>query len=295
MMNNVHVSSLGRTTLVAQLCLPATTVQVLSFDLVSPANHALREESFYRLDLSLNERLAGSVLCFADRWPPDRYERPGRLFLLPPRETLRIRSGIGQQNAIICHLSLERLKGWLEHEPSWSDRRLEACIDIPSAAIGSLLIGLGEEARHPGFGSDVVSEALAVQIAVMLERYYRSNAEQPVIGTLSPRHLRLIDERLQEQACAPTLTELAVLCGLSVRQISRGFRASRGISLGAHVANLRIQVAKQLLEKGSSVKAVAYDMGFSSPSSFSYAFRQITGHAPSTFSRQTDQKEATQP
>jgi AraC family transcriptional regulator len=70
---------------------------------------------------------------------------------------------------------------------------------------------------------------------------------------------------------------------LSVRQLTRGFRVSRGCSIGDHVAQSRLTNAKRLLATEQSVKAIAYSLGFSSPSSFSYAFRRSVGETPRDF------------
>jgi AraC family transcriptional regulator len=99
-------------------------------------------------------------------------------------------------------------------------------------------------------------------------------------GGLAGWRLRLIEERLQSSADAPTLAELAALCGLSVRQLTRGFRASRGCSIGDHIASSRVDHARRLLAGDHSVKAIAYTLGFASPSSFCFAFRRATGHTP---------------
>jgi AraC family transcriptional regulator len=100
---------------------------------------------------------------------------------------------------------------------------------------------------------------------------------------LAPWRLRIIDERLEALRVAPTLAELAGLCSLSVRQLTRGFRASRGCSIGEYVAQSQIDHAKRLLASEESVKTIAYSMGFASPSSFSYAFRRATGLTPRQF------------
>jgi AraC family transcriptional regulator len=70
---------------------------------------------------------------------------------------------------------------------------------------------------------------------------------------------------------------------LSVRQLTRGFRASRGRSIGDYVAQSRIDHAKRLLATKQSVKAISYSLGFASPSSFSFAFRRATGETPREF------------
>jgi len=100
---------------------------------------------------------------------------------------------------------------------------------------------------------------------------------------LAPWRLRIIDDRLAACRAAPTLTELAGLCRLSVRQLTRGFRASRGCSIGEYVARSQLDHAKQLLATEESIKSIAYSMGFTSPSNFSTAFRRATGQTPRQF------------
>ena len=274
----------GTSIMEAELSLPAVQVQVWRFDLRDSRQSILRQDRTYRLDLCLSPRPAGSGLCFADHWASGRFVRAGKLFLLPPSETLRVRSGVGRQDAIICHLPTDRVSDWLDSDCEWTDRRLEASLNIGEPVIENLLLQLGAEARHPGFAADVLSEAMTVQIAIQLERFYRGLSQSAAAGGgLAPWRLRLIDERLNEVQGAPTLSELASACRLSVRQLSRGFRVSRGVSIGDYVAKARIEQAKHLLCANKSVKSVAHAMGFASASSFSYAFRRSTGVAPSAY------------
>jgi AraC family transcriptional regulator len=137
--------------------------------------------------------------------------------------------------------------------------------------------------RHPGFAGKVMIELICAQIAIELGRYYASIKEGPATGGLAPWRLKLIDERLREVVEAPSLAELGSLCNLSVRQLTRGFRASRGRSIGEHVAQSRFDNAKRLLTTDQSVKTIAYRLGFASPSSFSFAFRRAIGETPRQF------------
>lgn len=272
----------------AELRVPAATVRLVRFDLQRPADHVLRNEDAYWLDLSLTPRPHNTRACFRDRWSPHRYERVGKLFLLPPREAMQARSdAASSQTSLLCHLRPEAVRAWCGREIEWTDRRLQASLDIRDACVRSLLLRLAQEARHPGFASEVLTEMILGQLAIELARYCDRVVEVPASGGLAAWRLRLIDERLREVREAPTLTELAELCRVSVRQLTRGFRASRGCSIGDHVASTRIEHAKVLLMSEESVKAVAYSLGFSSPSSFCFAFRRSTGVTPLEFRRRS--------
>jgi AraC family transcriptional regulator len=128
-------------------------------------------------------------------------------------------------------------------------------------------------------------ELIIGQIGIELARYCRTIVERPAAGGLAPWRLRLIEERFVEERDAPTLSELAGLCGVSVRQLTRGFRVSRGCSIGEYIAERRIARAKHSLLGGETIKAIAYSLGFATPSSFCYAFRKATGETPRQFTQ----------
>ena len=267
-------------TIEAELRASTATIQVVHFHLLEPVERALREERAYRLDLCLTPRLLNARACYSDRWAPHRFERIGKVFLLPPGETMQARSECGRQASIVCQLLPEPISNWLGADLEWTDTRLAAALDIPDATIRGLLMRLAEEARHPGFASQTLVELIVAQLAIELGRYCAAITDGPATGGLAPWRLRLIDERLKEIHDTPTLAELAGLCKLSVRQLTRGFRASRGRSIGDHVAQTRLDSAMRQLATDQSVKAVAYSLGFASPSSFCYAFHRAVGETP---------------
>jgi AraC family transcriptional regulator len=267
----------------AELRVPLAMTQLVRFHVSEPADNILRQDETYWLDLCLTPRPRNARACYLDRWQPNRFERIGRVFLLPPGENLRACSDGGPtQSSVLCHLRPEALRQWLDSD-EWTDRRLAAGLDIPDVNVRRLLLRLAEELRSPGFASEALVELIAAQLAIELGRYCGAVKEARAPGGLARWRLRLIDERLREVRAAPTLSELATLCNLSVRQLTRAFRASRGISIGDHVAQCRIDHAKRLLASDESVKAIAYSLGFASASSFSFAFRCAAGQTPREF------------
>jgi len=271
-------------TIDAELRVPIATVQLARFNVPGPADHIFHEKDAYWLDLCLTPRPNKTRARYCDRWGPHRFERVGPVFFLPRGETLQFRSDGGSvQSSIICQLKPEPLGELLETKLEWTDRRLQAGLDISNGNIRSLLRRLGAELRYPGLASQTMAELIAGQIHIELGRYCMAIDEAPATGGLASWRLRIIDERLAEVREAPTLSELAELCNMSVRQLTRGFRASRGCSIGDYITQSRIDTAKRLLDSDESIKSIARSMGFASASSFSYAFRRGAGVTPRAF------------
>lgn len=266
----------------AELHSPLMTAQLVRFDLPQPNVGLLGEERTHRLDLSLTPR-PNARACYRDHWSAHRFERIGDIFLVPAGEALVAKGDRGRQTSITCLLELDPIRAWFDGDLEWTDRRLQATLDIANPNVRSLILRLGEELRHPGFASETLTELIAAQLAIELSRHYRAITIGPATGGLASWRLRLIDERLADLHETPSLADLAALCKLSVRQLTRGFRVSRNCSIGDYVANSRIDHAKRLLKSDACVKSIAHQMGFASPSSFSYAFRRATGETPRQF------------
>lgn len=270
-----------------EIRVPAATAQIVRFDIFGPTAGVLRTTDDYRVDLSLTPRPSNARACYHTHWSPHRFERLGKVYVLPPNETMHACSdGISSQTSILCHIK----KDAIPEELQWTARRLEASLDVRDSNVRALLLRLAHEMRHPGFASEMLVELIVGQLGIELARYCGRVQDIPSSGGLSAWRLRLIDERLREVREAPTLTELAALCKLSVRQLTRGFRTTRGCSIGHYVASARIDHAKRMLLGDESVKAVAYSLGFSSPSSFCFAFRRATGVTPREFGQRVPQE-----
>lgn len=267
----------------AEACGHMLTAQVVGFHIPAPTESVLHDPGAYQMNFCLTPRPLYTRASYHRLWGPHRYEAVGEIFLIPPGEELHIKGGAGEQASLTCQLDAAALHAILGEDLEWTERRLADALDITSARIRSLLFRLTEEVRHPGFAGAQMIEFLSGELAVEIGRFGREVVERPMTGGLASWRLRLIDERLSDDPTAPGLKELADLCGLSVRQLTRGFRASRGFSLGDYIEQRRMENAKRLLMAGESVKSIAFAMGFASPSSFTYAFRRAIGISPTHF------------
>jgi AraC family transcriptional regulator len=170
-------------------------------------------------------------------------------------------------------------------DSGWRASELDGTLDIPPGHIRALLLHLADELRAPGFASEAMVELVCGQIAIEISRYRQVALHCDRPQGLEPWQLRAVEERLAGDGKTPTLAELAGICSLSVRQLTRGYRLSQGRSIGDAIANMRIAQAKQMLVSGQSLKWIAHALGFASPSGFTYAFHTATGETPRAFQK----------
>jgi AraC family transcriptional regulator len=268
----------------AEMAIPHGHARIMRFTNAQPTNHIFRRGDHYWLDLCLTPRPEQARGCYSERWGPHRFERLGEIFLVPPGEALHVRTEAGEtQASIVCEIQAQAVDRWLDGGLEWTDRRLAGGLDIVHPHIRSCLSRLAQEVRRGGIGSETLAALIAGQLAIEVARYCEAIAEGPITGGLASWRLLLIDRRLQGGGPPPSLEELAGLCNLSIRQLTRGFRSSRGCTIGDHIAQTRIEMAKRLLASEGSVKSIAFALGFESPSSFSHAFGRATGVTPLRF------------
>ncbi len=74
---------------------------------------------------------------------------------------------------------------------------------------------------------------------------------------------------------------LAAACGMSKRQLQRFFRTRFACTPREFLAEERLQAARRLLASATSVKEVAYTVGFPQQSQFSRDFKSRFGVPPS--------------
>lgn len=269
----------------SQLDLSLARVQLAHLHDDGPGENTVRHEECFWVDMCLTPRRPDERARYVDRWGPHRFTRLGSIIALPPRETLQLTTVGGRRTSLICQLQASAVQKWLPDDFELTDRRLEVCLDIANATIRSLLLRLAHEMHSPGRGSRELAEAITCLFAIEFARYLAAVSEPMENGGLASWRLRLVDQRLAAPGLPPTLEELADLCNLSKRQLTRAFRTSRGCSIGDHLAQSRIEVAKRRLAAGESIKSITSSMGFSSQSTFAHAFRRATGVTPTLFRR----------
>ncbi|HEY9132986.1 MAG TPA: AraC family transcriptional regulator [Dyella sp.] len=95
-----------------------------------------------------------------------------------------------------------------------------------------------------------------------------------------------IDRLREDPAHAPGAEHAAELCALSQAYFSRRFKQQVGLSWSDYVRMHRLHLAsRQLLESDQSISAIAYGLGFATPSHFTELFQQRFGMSPRDYRR----------
>jgi len=239
--------------------------------------------SKHHLEMSILTVPLGANGCLVDMWGPDRFEKVGEMFFLPANQKVHFKSLVREQRSLICEFDAGRLGCWFEEELNLSADLSLNLLNMKSSRLRGHLLRMAEEVIYPGFASDSMVDLISSQIAIDLARILKRSFRERMSGGLSSWQLKVIDERLSELGSPPRLQELADLCKLSVRHLSRAFQVSKGESLGKYIAGKRITLAKKLIASGKSIKSVSYTLGFSAPSNFTAAFLRATGETPKEY------------
>ena len=139
-----------------------------------------------------------------------------------------------------------------------------------------LLSCLTDERRTRALARQTVREMLYLVLEGPYGDSLRALAEGPV-GQLA-HVLRHMSTRYTERLSVAGLAEMA---HMSVPTFHQHFKAITATSPLQYMKSLRLTQARQRLQAGSRVKAVAYDVGYESESQFSREYRRFFGFPPS--------------
>jgi len=285
---NLDASAMDSFTVESSLDFGRGCVEVRQYTWLHDTADIFTTAGSYFLDLSLTPRAGPPRGAYIDAGRRS-FETIGRIMFVPPGRTMQVAGAHGKQRSMHCVLSAGMIDGLLERSPTWNDAALAEGLHLNSPEIEWLLLKIYRELRHGGFASEIMVESLANALCVALIRQFgleRSEARRSV-GGLAPWRMRLIRERVHADQPAPGLTELADLCGMTVRHLSRAFKAETGQTIGKFVEEATIERGRTMLShSAASVSEIAHALGFASSTSFAYAFRRATGLRPSDVERQ---------
>jgi AraC family transcriptional regulator len=249
------------------------------------------ERRCYLLHMSLTGARNTAVVTNLRTGQSGELDSRAKIHLVPPEQTMRCTSQQGQLRSLRCMLDASLVESFLNTTPMWDWRRvpLREELQLSGGQIEWLLRRMYREVTEPDFATQSVIESLAKQLAVEILRKFRPHCADRTcfVGGLSMRHKRLIRDRVYSPDPLPVREELADLCDMTVRHLSRAFRTETGQTLGRYIESAMVQRAKALLVAGSPVREVAAAVGYATASSFISAFRRATGTLPGDIKRES--------
>lgn len=102
-----------------------------------------------------------------------------------------------------------------------------------------------------------------------------------------PRWLEQVRSILHDQSPRdPGLVELAATVDVHPAHLARSFRRAFGCTIGDYSRELRVRIARRLIEAGDgSLAGIAIESGFSDQSHMTRVFRRVTGMTPAAYRR----------
>lgn len=156
-------------------------------------------------------------------------------------------------------------------------------------AVAAALALMLSEVDSPGLGSRALAGSLMKAcLLVLLRRHFgRSKHETSLLSTLrDPRLGKAVTAVLDCPSARHSVAALASVAGMSRSAFAREFSQAFTMSPMEFVAKTRLHHAAELLRSTTMpVKVIAANIGFSSRSHFSRAFRDGYGADPSTYRR----------
>jgi AraC family transcriptional regulator len=167
----------------------------------------------------------------------------------------------------------------------------QAALKRSNLRISAQTQALAAELRHRmNRGAAGVLEAETLTLALIRHALGNADPDNPHV---TARSRILVDQAKQAIAVdlrrRATLAEIAAEVGVSPVYLTQIFQRVEGIPLYRYQLRLRLAQALQLLNDYDDVTELALDLGFSSHSHFSAAFKQVYGQTPSTFRRSSRQ------
>ena len=136
--------------------------------------------------------------------------------------------------------------------------------------------------RRPLRGRLVEGAAL-----MMLSHHFEALADEGRLSGLAPHEVRAAHEAqalmAAGEAFPPGPSDLAFTLGMSARRLALAYRQVHGRTLLQGAELLRLDMACRSLLDGKPIKAIAHDLGYSSVSNFTAAFRRRIGVPPRTW------------
>lgn len=287
--SRIHGAAMGENIVQAEAATPSAKVRVHTMHFDTPSEQT-RQPGYHILTLYTSPQIAEARGFFRKPQGAGHMFRFGDLIFIPAGANIFGAGPGGTQKIISFMVYPGPSRSFHDLSNAWNERDLGRFGDIRCDRLHDSMRRIGQEAVTPGFASNLMLEALSTSIEVDLMRYLKGEtglSHQQSRGGLSPRQLRLVTEYIEDWRGGPIrAADLAELVEVSRGHFMRAFKQSTGRTVHEYVEQARLDRAKALLtDTDVPLKQIGAHLGFSTPSSFSLAFRRATSMTPGRYRR----------
>jgi AraC family transcriptional regulator len=226
-----------------------------------------------------------------DGGPLQTFElRPGQIQLFPANRGFRGHTdGVGSCRIVALLLEPELIARASGGELDPSRVEVIPSLDLDDPGILRSMAALAGELERPGPMGAIYAESLALVILTEIVRQHaHCHTALRMADDLSALRLRratdYIEAHLDEALSLLTLAEEA---GLSAVHFAREFKRLTGSAPHQYVLGRRLEQASAMLTQGDwSISEIALNVGFSSQSHLTTAFRRVYGITPAAYRNQ---------
>jgi len=274
----------------ARLAVPGVEIEVLNFRQPEPFTGVFSSDR-HSISMSLTPLIAYSRGAYLDSdGQIGPWAQVGDVTFSPQGRRLMITApgGMESYRAIYCLFDSDVFERNTGLSGDWSSTQLAAGLDIQSPTIKRDLYRIVKEVSEPGFHREKLVEIAAQLVLAELARYLHDVSERPgpaLRSALAGWQMRRIRDYVNGMVDrSPTIDELARVCEIGRRHLTRSFKATTGQTIGDYIGEVRMTKARSLLaDTDLPLKEIADRLGFSGASSFCAAFGKAVGTTPKQF------------
>jgi len=228
------------------------------------------------------------------------YRIEGRSYRLKEGDLILVPEGAIHQPVISTKADYSRIIFWIRSEYIGAkniDQGFRICKNkneyllskerYDSTILMPMISNLEQAMGRKDYGSEVLSEAIFLQMMVMISRWFIQSESamdklSPPIDETVNNILLYINSHLSEDLSTNRLSEQFYL---SKSWMMHQFKAETGYTIHQYILQKRLGRAAKLIIDGENAETAAMACGFSDYSTFLRAFRKIYGVSPREFAR----------
>ena len=208
----------------------------------------------------------------------------GNILLMLPGREVQAKITPGRLCTVTCSFDNDFAAEMIGPLESISHAQFHQALDFRSSLISSIMLRLMQEALSPGAISAKVASSLGHAMLTECAHWLKAQNDDTK-GNFTHREFLIVEQYLANlMGKAPSVGELAAICGFSERYFAKLFREHTGMPVSQYIKAVQLSKAKtMLLDTDLPLKEIAYRLGFSTTANFTSSFRTATGVTPGQF------------